>query len=386
MNNRRKIAFITGTRADWGLLYPIADALRHRDDCLVQIVATNTHLDPDRGYTIDEIRRDGFEIDATVAMSTANATAPQCVAAMGECMRGMTVALGHLAPDIVVILGDRYEMMAAATTAAMMRIPIAHIAGGEITQGAIDDQLRHAITKLSALHLVTTDDYRRRVIRMGEQPDMVINIGAPGVHNITTTQLISRTELEQSLGFAIPEDTLLVTYHPATMDSVSATVRYRALLDALERVGVPILFTYPNNDPEGQLLIAMTEEFAAAHPDRVHAIPSLGRLRYLSALQFVAAVAGNSSSGIVEVPSMHIPTVNIGIRQQGRIAADSVIHCGDTTDDIVAAINEALGDEARRRARLTVNPYANPDMLRLATEAIATTPLEKLSHKQFYDA
>lgn len=384
-NSRRKIAIVTGTRADWGLLSPVARALAARGDCDVQIVATNMHLDRRRGYTIDEIRADGFDIAATVAMNTGGETAAECVFAMGECMRGMAVALQHLQPDIAVILGDRYEMLAAASAAAVMRIPIVHIAGGEVSEGAFDDNIRHAITKLSALHLTATEPYRQRVIQMGEHPDRVINTGALGVHNILATRLMSERELEDSLGFKLLPGTLLVTFHPATMDTVSADIRFGQLLTALARTGAPVLFTYPNNDPEGQRLIDMIENFVAGHPGQTHAVPSLGRTRYLSALQFVAAVVGNSSSGIVEVPSMHIPTVDIGIRQRGRIAAGSVIHCGDSANDIAAAIDRAISPQAREAARVTVNPYYRPDTLRLVTEAIAGTPLHTLSHKQFHD-
>lgn len=381
----RIIAFITGTRADWGLLSPVAREVSRRPGCKVHIIATNMHLDERRGHTVDEIRADGFDVSAAVSMNTGGGTPAETVFAMGECMQGMAVTLQHIAPDLVVILGDRYEMLAAASTALILRIPIVHIAGGEVSEGAIDDSIRHAITKMSALHLTATEPYRRRVIQMGEDPERVINTGAIGVYNILHTPLMSRAELEASLGFVIDPDTLLVTFHPATLDTVPASDRLSALLEALDRVGAPAVITYPNNDPQGEALIALIDSYAAARPGRIHCVPSLGRVRYLSLLQFVAAVVGNSSSGIVEVPSTHIPTVDIGIRQRGRLAAASVIHCGDGAGDIEAAIRSAYDPAVREAARSAANPYAGADTLRLMADAICGTPLDKLKTKQFHD-
>ena len=381
----RKICIVTGTRADWGLLSPIAKALAERADVTLQIIATNMHLSERHGYTVDEIRADGFEPDALVAMSEAGRDGAETAHAMAECMHGMAVALSHLKPDLLVILGDRYEMLAVASTATVMRIPIAHIAGGEVSQGAIDDNMRHAITKLASLHLTATESYRRRVIQMGEQPDRVINTGAIGVYNTLNTELMSKSELESSLGFEIDPDTLLVTYHPATLDDEDQRVRMNALLEALKRVGAPVLFTYPNNDPGSSPLIEMIDQFVADSDGRAHAVPSLGRKRYLSALRCVAAVAGNSSSGIVEVPSAGIPTVDIGVRQQGRLRADSVITCGDSSDEIEIALHKALSPECRASARNTINPYSQPDTLRLIVDSLVGTPVKSLRKKTFHD-
>ncbi len=381
----RKICIVTGTRADWGLLSPIARALTECPDVKLQIVATNMHLSERHGYTVDEIRADGFEPDALVAMSEAGENGAETAHAMAECMHGMAVALSHLNPDLLVILGDRYEMLAVASTATVMRIPIAHIAGGEVSQGAIDDSIRHAITKLSALHLTATEPYRRRVIQMGEHPERVINTGAIGVYNTLNTPLMTRAELEDSLGFTLHPDTLLVTYHPATLDEVKPEVRMKSLLDALERLDAPVLFTYPNNDPGAAPLIEMIEKFVESNPHRAHAVASLGRIRYLSVLRCVAAVVGNSSSGIVEVPSAGIPTVDIGIRQQGRLCADSVIRCGDGSDEIESAIRRALSPECRKSARDTSNPYSRDDTLDLIVNALTHTPIQSLRTKTFHD-
>ncbi|MDE6555992.1 MAG: UDP-N-acetylglucosamine 2-epimerase (hydrolyzing), partial [Duncaniella sp.] len=268
------------------------------------------------------------------------------------------------------------------------RIPIVHIAGGEISEGAVDDSIRHAITKMSALHLVATEPYRRRVIGMGEEPSRVINTGAIGVYNIMHEPLMSLDELESSIGMRLGDKALLVTYHPVTLDTpgFTPTMRVEALLDAISRFpDRKVIITYPNNDPAGREIIPLIEAYGRENPDRVRVIPSLGKRRYLSALKYVGAVVGNSSSGIVEVPSMRIPTVNVGIRQRGRLASQSVINCGDTPDEIASAISYALSDEGQQMARRAENPYARPDTLGVMVKAIAETPLETLHNKKFYD-
>lgn len=384
----RRIAIATGTRADWGLLSGIARALDSRPDCQVMVIATNMHLSPRYGHTVDEIIADGFIPAATVDMKIdeADASPVATVSMMARCMEGMAGALDRLRPDLLVILGDRFEMLATASAALMMRVPIVHIAGGEISEGAVDDSIRHAITKMAALHLTATETYRQRVIAMGEDPERVINTGAIGVYNILNEPLMSREELEASIGFTLPAGSLLVTYHPATLDDADPATRCQALLDALDRFpDSHVVITYPNNDARGRVIISMIEDYGRSSPQRVKVIPSLGKLRYLSALRCVDAVVGNSSSGIVEVPSMGIPTVDIGMRQRGRLASDSVIHCGDSADEIAAAISLALSDEGRTRGRQSANPYYQPDTLGIIECVIATTPLESLAVKHFHD-
>lgn len=382
----RKIAIATGTRADWGLLSGIAAALRERPDCRVTVIATNMHLQERYGMTVNEIRSDGFDDVVCVPMPDTGDTPVGTVDAMAACMSGMAHALDKLRPDVMVILGDRFEMLATAGAALMLRVPIVHISGGEISEGAIDDSIRHAITKMAGLHLTSTEPYRRRVIAMGEEPDRVINTGSIGVWNLLNEPLLSRDELEQSIGFTLPQGSLLVTYHPATLDSGDVASHCCDLLLALDRFpDSHVLITYPNNDAQGRVIIDMIEDYAARNPQRVRVIPSLGKLRYLSALRCVSAVVGNSSSGIIEVPSMGIPTVDVGIRQRGRLCSDSVIHCGDSAEEIYHAIAEALSSEGQNRARNAKNPYVRPDTLSLSVEAIADTPLERLQTKKFYD-
>lgn len=382
----RKIAIVTSTRADWGLLSGIARRLADRDDVHLDVIATNMHLDPRYGNTIDEIIADGFEVAAQVPMTPESDSPADAAHAVARCLDGMVDAFSSLSPDLLVILGDRYEMLAVATAATIMRIPIAHIHGGEISEGAIDDNIRHALTKLSALHFTATEPYRRRVIAMGEDPARVFNSGAIGVYNLSSVELMSPEMLQASIGMTLDSDTLLVTMHPATADDCSVGQRFAQLLSALDRFPrSKVLFTYPNNDANGQIIIKMIHDYADSNPGRVVVVPSLGCRRYLSALRCVGAVVGNSSSGIIEVPSAGIPTVDIGMRQRGRIAAQSVIHADDSADDIAAAIAKALSPQFRQFAATVQNPYSHPDTLELIADTLATFPLEQLRRKKFYD-
>lgn len=386
---RKKICIATGTRAEWGLLSPIARELQRREDIQLQIVATNMHLDSRYGHTIDEITGQGFSVDARVDMSLPERDSDSDrskVKAMARCADGMAEALSRLAPDLLVILGDRYEMLSTATAAMMLGIPIAHLHGGEVTLGAVDNSIRHAITKMASLHLTSTETYRRRVIQMGERPERVINTGAIGVHNAMNVPPMSRQELEESIGMKLDRDTILLTYHPVTLDPERPAVRFQAILDAIDRLqALKVLITYPNNDAGGQEIISMIEDYRARNPERVTAIPSLGMRRYLSVLRHIGAVAGNSSSGIIEVPSSGIPTVDIGIRQKGRVAAGSVIHCGDSADEIHEAIVTALSDDTRRIAAEAVNPYFRPDTLQLIVRALTETDIPRFEEKPFFD-
>lgn len=382
----RRVCFISGTRADWGLLSPIARALRERPDVEVSVIATNMHLTPRYGNTIAEIEADGFT-PLRAGMSSCGDSPHAIATATAACMASVADALAQAEPHLAVILGDRTEMLAAASAAAIMRIPIVHISGGEISEGAIDDYIRHAITKLSTLHLVSTDEYARRVIAMGEEPQRVVNTGSIGVWSCFNMPLMPKAELEANLGFAFGTPTAIVTFHPATADdSATPAAQFGELLEALDAFPhMKCIITYPNNDAAGAPLIDMIEAYAAANPHRVLAIPSLGRVRYFSALACADLVIGNSSSGIIEVPSAGIPTVNIGMRQQGRIAAPSVIHCEASASSIRQAISHALSPQARATAALKVNPYHRADTLARSVEAIAGTPLQELSGKKFHD-
>ncbi len=383
---KRKICVVTSTRADWGLLSGVARELRRSEAAEVSIVATNMHLEEKYGMTVGEIEDDGFAVDARVPMPAASDSPLDTALATADCLAGIARALDRIRPDMLLILGDRYEMLAVATVATIMRVPIAHIAGGEISEGAIDDNIRHALTKLSSLHFTATEAYRNRVIAMGEDRRRVFNTGALGVYNIEHDPVVAKEELEEFIGMKIGAGTLLVTLHPATCDPVPVSERCQALLDALDTVHHnKVVFTYPNNDPEGAVIIDMINDYARRKPGRVAVVPSLGRTRYLSLLRYVAAVVGNSSSGIVEVPSLRIPTVDIGIRQRGRIAATSVIHCEADADSIREAILFALSPAGKRMAAETENPYHKPDTLRRIVEVLTTVNLSDITAKRFVD-
>ena len=383
---KRRICIATGTRADWGLLSPIAQALNKRDDVDLKIIATNMHLSEEYGSTWKEIENDGLKIDWRVKMKSDADTRKDTVLAMSECMAGMAEALAALQPDLLVILGDRYEMLATASAALILRIPIAHIAGGAISQGAYDESIRHAITKMSHIHLTETERYRKRVIQLGENPEHVIYTGAIGVYNIMHTQYISREQLERELNLTLSDRLILATFHPATLDEMSPQQQCKNLLAALDRhPDYQTIFTYPNNDSEGRIIIQLIESYRRRHPERVAVFPSLGMRRYLSMLHCATAVVGNSSSGIVEVPSIGIPTLDIGIRQMGRTAAPSVLHCGVSEEEIADGLETVLSSSFRMIAKSAENPYYLPDTLEKMVDAIVNTPLDNIIIKPFYD-
>lgn len=383
----KTLCIATSTRADWGILRPLAEALRDSGRVRLQILATNMHLMDTYGHTIDEIVAAGFDVDARVPMPDAGDSPEKRAEAMGVCLGGTAAALGRLKPDALLLLGDRYEMMAVASAAAVMGIPIIHLHGGEISEGAIDDSLRHAITKLSTLHLTATDEYRRRVIQLGEHPDRVVNTGALGVWNLMNQPRISRAELCDSLGLDASVPFAVVTFHPATLDRVAPAERCRAMVEALDRFPqLNIIATYPNNDAGNEEIIEVLKQWTARSAGRVALVKTLGMHRYLSAISMAAVVVGNSSSAIIEVPAAGTPAVNIGIRQRGRLHSPLVIDCGDSADMIEEAVNKALDPTFVDEARRSPNPYCKENTLELAAETVLefmdTLPVEP---KKFYD-
>lgn len=381
-----KVAIATSTRADWGLLSPVAKLLQQMPGIEIAIVAANMHLDKLRGDTIGEIADDGFDIAATIDAIPKDSSELEMALTMGQTLSLAAKQLDRIRPDILLLLGDRFEIHSVATAASALHIPIAHIAGGEITEGAIDDCFRHSISKMAALHFATTEEHRRRLILMGEQPDRVFNVGAIGVENIMNIAPMTREEIESSLGFALGERPVIVTFHPATNDAANPAERFNELLTALDRrPDLSPLFTYPNNDAGGDTLIGMIEQFVESHQS-AHSVPSLGRRRYLSTLKYVEAVIGNSSSGIVEVPSAGIPTVDIGIRQLRRTAAPSVIHCGNSVEEIGQAIDQALSSDFKALANAAKNPYFKPGTAAMIAEIIAMSSPTRLLPKHFYDS
>jgi UDP-hydrolysing UDP-N-acetyl-D-glucosamine 2-epimerase len=377
----RKIAVFTGTRAEYGLLYWLMKDIQVDPALTLKLLVSGTHLSPEFGLTYRQIEQDGFIIDERIEMLLSSDSAVGVVKGMGLALIGLADALQRQRPDLLVILGDRFEALAAAQAAMLLRIPVAHLHGGEITEGAYDDAIRHAITKLSALHFTSSDEYRQRVIQLGEQPERVFNVGAIGLDHLSRTSLMTLAELGESLNFALEESFFLVTYHPVTLADEPAEQSFMALLRALDQFpDHQVILTYPNADDGGRRIIPLLEEYAACQPQRVKAIPSLGQTRYLSALKLARVVIGNSSSGIIEAPSFCVPTVNIGQRQQGRLAAESILHCAASADAITATIRQAL---APLSASLFSNPYGNGQTSQKILSVLREAPLSAV--KTFYD-
>jgi len=383
----RKICVVTGTRAEYGLLSGLMKLIKESPETELQVIATNMHLSPTYGNTYKEIESDGFVIDKKVPIideqdDTANGT----VKSMARALTGFADAFDELKPDLVVLLGDRYEILAAAEAALIFKIPIAHLHGGEITEGAYDDSIRHAVTKMSHLHFTATEEYRKRVIQLGEQPERVFNVGSLGVENIKKIPLISKEEIEQSIGFQLDKSTVLVTYHPVTLSSHSSEKDIDELLSALEeRNDIRIVFTMPNSDTGGKIIIERIQKFVDAHSDRSCAFTSLGVKRYLSIMQYIGGVVGNSSSGIIEVPSFGIPTLNIGDRQKGRIACESVCNCGTDKNSIIKGLDTIFSPRMIELARCAKNPYEHPNTGQSIFKIISTTPLGGIIQKSFYN-
>lgn len=381
----RKICFVTGTRAEYGLLSRLMKLVKEDKDLRLQVIATNMHLMPEYGETYKEIEKDGFTIDKKVYMHKPSDDAHGIISSMAEEMQGMNDALSELKPDILVLLGDRYEILVAAQVALIHRVPIAHIHGGEVTEGAFDDAIRHSVTKMSSLHFTSCEEYRHRVIQMGEQPSRVFDVGSLGVENIKAVPLMTKDELETSLDFKIDTQTILVTYHPVTLGGDPAK-DIREFLDALDQFkDLKVIFTMPNSDTGRDAIALAVENYVEKHSNRVMAYTSLGLKRYLSTLQFVKAAVGNSSSGIIEVPSFGIPTLNIGDRQKGRLASKSVVNCGTSKDEVIAGLKLCLSEEMQKAAKTYENPYAKPDTANLIYHELKNVELAGLNLKTFYD-
>lgn len=382
----RKICVITGSRAEYGLLSSLMKAIKEDESLELQVIATNMHLSPEFGLTYKEIERDGFFINKKVEMLLSSDTANATTKSVGLATIGFADAFEDLKPDMIVVLGDRFEILAAVSAALFFKIPVAHLHGGEITEGAYDDCIRHAITKMSHLHFTSTEVYRQRVIQLGEQPERVFYVGAIGIENIKHTSFLSKQELEESIHFSLGDKSLLVTYHPVTLENHTAASQCQNLLDALDEFPeYKIIFTLPNSDTDGRILIQMIQEYVSKHSERCMSIPSLGLKRYLSALRYVDAVVGNSSSGIIEVPSFRIPTLNIGNRQNGRIAADSVVHCDTEKQAIIEGLKKVLSSEQRDIAKKVSNPYEKENTTKRIHNIIKSYPLENLVYKTFYN-
>jgi len=381
-----KICIATGTRAEYGLLKPLIEKINADDYFTLQLLVTGAHLSPEFGLTYRQIEADGYEIDAKVEMLLSSDTAEGITKSMGLGMIGYADAFKRLSPDLLVILGDRYEMLSIASTALIFRIPIAHIHGGELTEGAYDDAIRHAITKMSALHFTSTEAYRQRVIQLGEQPERVFNVGAIGLDNFQSLQLISKRELEEDLHITFHTYNYLVGFHPETLSDQSVEEQFEALLQAIDmQIDSFFVFSKANADTNGRIINQMMAAYVKKNPEKSALFASLGSLRYLSVMKQVTAVVGNSSSGILEAPSAGTATINIGDRQKGRIQAESIVNCSTQKEDILQAFQKVQSEEFRNKLNGITNPYGKGNASQQIIDIFKSMSVEKLRQKTFYD-
>ena len=381
----RKICVITGTRAEYGLLRWVMQGIKDDPELVLQIIATGMHLSPEFGLTYHAIEQDGFKIDRKVEMLTSSDTPVGIAKSMGLGMIGFADSLNELKPDLILVLGDRFEIFSVVSTALVARIPVAHLHGGETTEGAFDEALRHSITKMSHLHFVAAETYRQRVIQLGEQPERVFLVGGLGIDTIKRLPLLDRPALEGSLGFKLGSRNLLITFHPVSLETATTVDQIEELLAALADCrDTQLIFTMPNADTDGRQLIKRVDQFVAHHPN-AHAFTSLGQLRYLSCIAHVDGVVGNSSSGLAEVPSFKKGTINIGDRQRGRLQANSVINCEPTQASIKAALTQLYSVEFQSNLSLSVNPYGEGGASEKVLSILKTTNFDGITKKKFYD-
>lgn len=382
----KKICVFTGGRAEYGLLKPLLLELQRNKDVELQILVAGMHLSREFGLTYRLIEQDGFVCNEKVEMILSSDSSVAISKSMGLGMIGFSEALTRLQPDILVTLGDRYENMAVVTTAWVCCIPVAHIQGGEKTLGAIDDQFRHCITKLSMLHFVTTEEYKQRVIQLGESPERVFNVGALNIDALKKVDSLSKSELEEDIEFKFEGNTALITFHPVTLEKNTSQTSFQQLLDAIDEIdGLKVIFTKTLADTDGRVINQMIDDYVATNPHKSVSFTSMGQLRYINALKYIGVVAGNSSSGIIETPSMKVPTINIGIREQGRIIADNVICVGQDVQEIKNAFIKALSPEFKSLMKHVVNPYEKLDTARNISNILAGYELPETTMKEFYD-
>jgi GDP/UDP-N,N'-diacetylbacillosamine 2-epimerase (hydrolysing) len=381
---RRKICVVTGSRAEYGLLRWLMEDIRSAADLKLQLIATGMHLAAEFGLTYREIEADGFVIDRKLEILQNSDDAAAIARSMGLALGAVGEALKELQPDLLLVLGDRFEIFAAVAAALVARVPVAHLQGGEATEGSFDEALRHCITKMSHLHFVAAEDYRRRVVQLGEQPQRVFVVGGLGVDGISRIRLLERAALEASLGLRFAARSLLVTFHPVTLDEQGSVRQMEELLAALDGLAdVQLIFTMPNADTEGRALAAIVESYVARRAD-AHVFTSLGQLRYLSCLRQVDGVIGNSSSGLTEAPTFRIGTVNIGDRQRGRLRAASVIDCAADRDSIGAALRQLYSQEFRAGLAQVRNPYGEGGAGARILAVLRSQPLDGIVKKVFY--
>jgi len=386
MAEKRTIAVVTGTRAEYGLLRGLMHGIKATPGLELQLLVTGMHLSPEFGLTWRDIEDDGFFIDRKIEILLSSDTAVGVSKSIGLATVGFAEALDNLRPDLMLVLGDRYEIFASVAAAMIARIPVAHLHGGETTEGAFDESIRHCITKMSHLHFPATEEYRHRIIQLGEDPKRVFNVGALGVENIRKFEPISRAELESSLDFSFGRRNLLVTFHPVTLEKDGVESQFAALLDALDQLeDTHVIITFPNADPGGRVIGEMINGYVDSHPGTAMSAVSLGTERYLSVMSYVDGVVGNSSSGIIEAPSFRVGTINIGDRQRGRSRAASVINCAPDSTSITAALRELFSEEFQKVVKTVENPYGDGYTSEGILRVLQEYPLEGILKKRFHE-
>jgi len=386
LNIKKKICVVTGTRAEFGLLYWLIKGIQDDADLDLQLIATGMHLSPEFGLTYREIEKAGFAIDYKIEMLLSGDTPSSISKSTGLGIIGFADAYNKLNPDLVIVLGDRFEVFAASSAALFANIPIAHIHGGETTAGAFDEALRHSITKMATLHFVAAEPYKRRVIQLGENPERVFNVGGLGVEAIKKLSLLSKKELEKAIGFEFWKKNLLVTFHPVTLESNTSKQQFNNLLAAISRLDdTKVIFTKANSDTDGRIINKLIDDYIVNNPETSIAFTSMGQLNYLSSMQYVDAVVGNSSSGIAEAPSLKVATINIGDRQKGRVMADSIINTEPIVESISSALENIYSREFQNNLKITDNPYGGGNTSESIIERIKLIDYSKCLKKEFFD-
>jgi len=382
---KRKICIVTGTRAEYGLLYWLMKEVDAYKDLELQIIVTGMHLSSKFGNTYQQIEKDGFTIDKKVDISLLSDTELSISKSIGLGVIGFADAFNELQPDLLVVLGDRFEIFSAVSAAMVARIPTAHIHGGEATEGVIDEPIRHSITKMSHLHFTATNEYRNRVIQLGEQPDRVFNVGGLGIDNINKLKLLAKSDFEKAINFELGEKNIIVTFHPLTLENFTSESQFQALLESIDELkNTQIIFTKANSDTGGEIINIMIDDYVSKH-DNTIAFASMGQLKYLSALQFMDAIVGNSSSGLIESPSFKIGTINVGDRQKGRIKASSVISCLPNKNSISNAFKELYSKQFQSNLGKVENPYGKGGASKKIARIIKDISLAGLIKKSFYN-
>ncbi|MCC7402037.1 MAG: UDP-N-acetylglucosamine 2-epimerase (hydrolyzing) [Chitinophagaceae bacterium] len=381
-----KICVFTGSRAEYGLLYPLMRQIKMIKQFRLQVLVSGMHLSSQYGSTYHQIEKDGFRIEEKVEMLLSSDTDVAVTKSVGLGIIGFADALAKLKPELAVILGDRFEAFAFATACYLNGVPVAHLHGGELTEAASDDGLRHAITKLAYYHFTSAEQYRQRVIQLGECPERVFNVGAIGIDNIREMKLMSRQQITSYLGFNSNDHYLLVTFHPVTLSQEEGTLQFRSLITALKKIkDLKVVFTMPNADANNRLISGLVTDFSKSNPDRVVTFTSMGQLRYLSAMKYCSAVVGNSSSGIIEAPALGIPTVNIGERQAGRIFVNSIIQSGYHTEEIKRSILKAINPDFSKKCKKQEIPYGDGTAAKKIIRILTGLKLPGSLKKSFYD-